>query len=349
MFHLFSSSDRLHDGSAWRNCAASHRQSQAVTVASIAQRGFVANTDWDWYRYLLTRAQRPDEVNFWRPSGTTAFHAVEAGSPFFFRLKRPHDAIGGFGIFKSFVRLPVWLAWQSFGDLNGAPNFETMAARLEHYRRRFSDHPEPHSGDFEIGCIIISQPTFFSEDEWVNEPAGWQPNIVSGKGLGVLDGEGQRLLAECLERAQLHSHSDELLVAVEAARRGKPVHVEPRLGQGTFRLAVISAYDRACAVTHEHSLPVLEAAPIRPFGQGGAHDARNGILLRSDVHRLFDLGYVTVTPDFMFKVSSSLMDDYHNGREYDRYHGATVSVPTALALQPSRELLDWHGQSVYRG
>jgi len=164
-----------------------------------------------------------------------------------------------------------------------------------------------------------------------------------------LDGEGQRLLAECLERAQLHSRSDELLVAVEAARRGKPVLVEPRLGQGTFRLAVIAAYDRACAVTHEHSLPVLEAAHIRPFGQGGAHDARNGILLRSDVHRLFDLGYVTVTPDFVFKVSPSLMDDYHNGREYDRYHGATVRVPTALALQPSRELLDWHGQSVYRG
>ena len=318
-------------------------------MASIAQRGFVANTDWDWYRYLLTRAQPPDEVNFWRPLGTTAFHAVEAGSPFFFRLKRPHNAIGGFGIFKSFVRLPVWLAWQSFGDLNGVSDFETMVTRLEHYRRRFSDHAEPHSGDFEIGCIIISQPTFFSEDEWVNEPAGWQPNIVSGKGLGVLDGEGQRLLAECLERAQLHSHSDELLVAVEAARRGKPVLVEPRLGQGTFRLAVISAYDRACAVTHEHSLPVLEAAHIRPFAQEGSHSVSNGLLLRADLHRLYDTGYMTVTADHEVRVSESLMEDFHNGREYLRLAGRRITVQSHTRDLPDRELLDWHVKSVFRG
>jgi putative restriction endonuclease len=72
--------------------------------------------------------------------------------------------------------------------------------------------------------------------------------------------------------------------------------VRPRLGQGTFRIATIQAYERACAVTGEHSLPALEAAHIRPFAEGGTHDVSNGLLLRADLHRLFDRGYVTVTP-----------------------------------------------------
>ena len=60
-----------------------------------------------------------------------------------------------------------------------------------------------------------------------------------------------------------------------------------------FRVAVMDAYARACAVTHEHSLPALEASHIQPYAKNGPHDVRNGILLRADLHRLFDQGYVT--------------------------------------------------------
>jgi predicted restriction endonuclease len=73
-------------------------------------------------------------------------------------------------------------------------------------------------------------------------------------------------------------------------------------------VAVTDAYGRSCAVTREHSLPVLEAAHIRPCAQAGAHDVRNGLLLRSDLHRLFDIGYVTVTPDLRLEV--------RNGRKH---------------------------------
>jgi putative restriction endonuclease len=62
----------------------------------------------------------------------------------------------------------------------------------------------------------------------------------------------------------------------------------------SFRLAVTKAYGSACAVTQEHSLPALEAAHIQPYGKGGEHQVQNGLLLRSDVHRLFDKGYVTL-------------------------------------------------------
>jgi hypothetical protein len=113
-------------------------------------------------------------------------------------------------------------------------------------------------------------------------------------------------------------------------RFGKPVFVRPRLGQGAFRLAVTAAYSRACSVTGEHSLPALEAAHIRPYAEGGEHEVNNGILFRSDLHRLFDRGYVTVTPDFRLEVSNRLRLDYDNGRSYYPLHGSKVMVPQAL-------------------
>src|SRR5581483_1754902 len=98
--------------------------------------GFIATTDFDWYSYL--RDQRDlDEVNFWQPSGGRGFHAIAPGAPFFFKLKSPHYAIGGFGYFARNSVLPDWLAWDSFGRANGAPDLQAMRERIRKYRRRF--------------------------------------------------------------------------------------------------------------------------------------------------------------------------------------------------------------------
>jgi putative restriction endonuclease len=125
--------------------------------------------------------------------------------------------------------------------------------------------------------------------------------------------------------------------------------VKPRLGQRSFRLAVLDAYDGACAVTTEHSLPVLDAAHIKPYGEGGAHVVSNGLPLRKDLHRLFDLGFVTVRPDATFAVSRSLRDEYANGRTYYALHGQPVLLPQAELDRPEPGLLEWHGDVVYRG
>ena len=70
---------------------------QLPVTPSVATTGFIANTDKDWFDYLLRRSPAPDEVNFWQPSGNTQFRAIVPGSPLFFRLKSPFNAIGGFG------------------------------------------------------------------------------------------------------------------------------------------------------------------------------------------------------------------------------------------------------------
>ena len=125
--------------------------------------------------------------------------------------------------------------------------------------------------------------------------------------------------------------------------------VKPRLGQGAFRVAVTDAYARCCAVTGEHSLPALEAAHIRPFAKTGSHEISNGLLLRSDIHRLFDLGYVTISPDHRFQVSKRLREDYSNGRSYYPLDGKLVQLPAVRAEQPDLVNVSWHNESVYRG
>jgi predicted restriction endonuclease len=74
-----------------------------------------------------------------------------------------------------------------------------------------------------------------------------------------------------------------------------------------------------CAVTHEHSLPELEASHIRPYVKNGPHEVRSSILRRTDVHRLFDQGYVTITPEYRVEVSTRLKLDYQNGHTTTRY------------------------------
>jgi len=98
-----------------------------------------------------------------------------------------------------------------------------------------------------------------------------------------------------------------------------------------------------------HSLPALEAAHVRPYADGGVHALPNGLQLRADIHRLYDADYVTVTPDYRFRVSHDLAEDFHNGREYERFAGRDITVPGALTDQPDRELLDWHAAEVFWG
>ena len=114
-------------------------------------------------------------------------------------------------------------------------------------------------------------------------------------------------------------------------------------------MLVTDAYERRCAVTGEKTLPVLEAAHIKPYSESGPHMVRNGILLRSDLHKLFDLGYVTVTPDFRLEVSTRLRADWHNGREYYAHHGQPLRYhPVDEANRPSREFLEWHNENRFR-
>lgn len=311
-----------------------------------AQRGYIGLTDPDWFAFLSAHP-RVDEVNFWQPHGGRKFGAIKPGEPFFFKLRAPLKDIAGFGFFERYESLPAWLAWECFGEMNGAPDFETMVDRIV----RLRGDGGSRTGDFQIGCVMVTAPVFFTRDEWVRPPSDWaKTGIQQGKTYGLDAGEGNRVFGECMERAQrADGYWNVERVAEDSPRYGPPTTIRPRLGQGLFSLAVRDAYAGACAVTGEHSGPVLEAAHIVPYGRGGQHQVDNGLLLRSDLHRLYDRGYVTVTPDFEFRVGDSLREDFNNGHSYYMLSGSKIAVPDLESQRPKRESLAWHQSEVFRG
>ena len=96
-------------------------------------------------------------------------------------------------------------------------------------------------------------------------------------------------------------------------------------------------------------MPALEAAHIRPYSDGGEHEASNGLLLRRDIHSLFDSGYVTVTPDLRFQVSRRIREEFANGRHYYALHGQRIVVPDNLGRRPDPVSLSWHNVNRFNG
>ena len=267
-------------------------------------------------------------MNFWQPSAGRQPVTLEEGALFLFKLHASHGgAIVGGGFFVKYEAMPVRWTWDAFGDENGAASFEEMVARIGRYRRTEIDvHAD------QVGCLVLVEPFFLEESEWIAPPADWAPNIVQGKTYDSEIGEGARIWNQvqlALARRLPMEH------AVAEHRYGKPILVQPRLGQGAFRLLVTDAYERRCAVTGERTLPVLDAAHIRPYAELGPHRLENGILLRKDLHALFDAGYVTVTPSLELRVSRRIREEFENGRDYYALEGSSVRMPLPPAPPPS--------------
>ncbi len=305
-------------------------------------RAYIANTDYDWYQFFLARPEI-DEVNFWRP-GSANFQALAAGEPLLFRLKAPYNAIARVAFFVTFSLLPVSVAWDAFGIKNGVGSELAMRARIGAYRRRLG-MPTIPGEDAPVGCIVLTEPSFFGRDDWIPEPHDWRRNIVAGRREDLTQADGARIWQEIISRIR----GTRLAEGPSPSRYGSERLVRPRLGQGAFRVLVTDSYDRRCALSGERTLPVLQAAHIKPYGVGGLHSVSNGLLFRSDIHVLFDRGYVTVTPDYRFEVSRRIREEFQNGRDYYAFHGRPIRLPATEAHHPDSGLLRWHNENVFRG
>jgi putative restriction endonuclease len=303
---------------------------------------FIANTDNDWFDFLSSRSDLT-EVNFWQPGGK-AFHAIQTGELLAFRLKSPRNKIGGFGVLSSSSVLPLQIAWETFGESNGLPNYQALRSAIATYKSDEIVGPATN-----IGCRVLVEPVFFPPHLWMNLPPSWSQNIMGGKRFSTDTVEGLDLWNGLQQAAQRWSANAVVGFAESAARYGAPTLITPRLGQGAFRIAVTEAYQRQCAVTGGKVLPALDAAHIRPYGDGGQHTKSNGILLRKDIHCVFDAGYATVDTSHRFVVSKKVKEVFNNGDEYRRLHGQGIRLPGRKSDWPDPELLRWHNEKRYLG
>ena len=96
---------------------------------------YIGITDKNWFEYH--RNKKVDEVNYWLPGGNTNFRALSEGDLFLFKLhKKNSGKIVGGGYFVSSSFLPIFLAWEAFGEKNGVGSLDDLENRIKHYRSK---------------------------------------------------------------------------------------------------------------------------------------------------------------------------------------------------------------------
>ncbi len=301
----------------------------------------VAVTDKRWSDFLRAR-DHLTEANFWTPSGA-GFQALTAGEPFLFKTHAPDNRLVGKGFLSGFVKLKVSEAWRFFGEGNGRASREEMLVDVNRYRRGKAWDDDP-----EVGCILLRNLFFAAPGSELGPPVEFsRGGIVRYKKYDLEASDGAHVgsaLEELLSTVRLDAawSDDEAVREVAGPTHGLPRLTTPRMGQEAFKGLILGAYHRHCAISGSRIGPVLQAAHIRPVKDGGLHRVPNGMLLRSDVHKLFDDGYLAVDSRFRLRVSPRLRSDFGNGDEFYVKDRTAIDLPRRKADLPDSDALSWH-------
>lgn len=120
-------------------------------------------------------------------------------------------------------------------------------------------------------------------------------------------------------------------------------NIAVREGQSRFRNGLLRAYAGRCAITGVALEQVLDAAHIRPYRGPHTNYTTNGLILRTDLHRLWDVGLLAVDEDEL----TVLLAPHIADRDYVNLIGQRISIPENPRQHPSREALrqqrEWAG------
>ncbi len=115
-----------------------------------------------------------------------------------------------------------------------------------------------------------------------------------------------------------------------------------RRGQSAFRAALLDAYQNRCAITGCDAVPALEGAHLRPYRGPDSNVVTNGLLLRADIHTLFDLqllaGLARATSDQMEAALALL--SMLAGTQYEALSTSHLADPASVWQRPSNETLE---------
>ncbi|WP_257460357.1 HNH endonuclease [Archangium lipolyticum] len=124
----------------------------------------------------------------------------------------------------------------------------------------------------------------------------------------------------------------------EDARSWILAAIVQRQGQPAFRRKLINAYQGKCAITQCTLEEVLEAAHIVPYNGRSTNAVQNGLLLRSDIHTLFDRGMIAVnTVNWTVLLHTKLMST-----QYSNLRGQRLNLPARTQQHPNIAALNVH-------
>lgn len=175
-----------------------------------------------------------------------------------------------------------------------------------------------------------------------SEPKGiikFHPSWASALKIN-LDAKNLKLYEAMVETADTEG-TDEFMPLNDVDGRERIVtEVIRRQGQQSFRKKLLKVYNGVCAITKSSVEVALQAAHISPYRGPQTNHVTNGILLRADLHTLFDLGFITINPGtFKVRVSSLLAKS-----EYRKLSGRKIFLPANPKKRPSSKALGEHNK-----
>jgi predicted restriction endonuclease len=164
-------------------------------------------------------------------------------------------------------------------------------------------------------------------------------DILAGLELGP----GEKPMVKALKNAQatIAASGEFDLSNADEGREKTLASIVRRRGQPEFRKKLIALYEGRCTISGCDAQEALEAAHIVPYNGPKTDHPCNGLLVRADLHTLFDLGLMAVaTPGFKVILAPSLKHT-----TYAQFEGKTLRLPKDSSAHPSREALERHRQA----
>lgn len=136
----------------------------------------------------------------------------------------------------------------------------------------------------------------------------------------------------------------ELLDDIKDERKKIAISINQRRGQKNFRKELLRAYSAKCCITGCDIVEILEAAHIYPYKGDSTNKTYNGLLMRTDIHTLFDLGLIAINPiNYSVEVSDTIKDDNF----YRVLEGKRVNLPREESDKPNPEYLHYHYDKIF--
>lgn len=294
-----------------------------LPIIEPSKRFAVAPTDRSWFNFHRDRSLKDnlELVNFWTPT-PWGIRGLQKGDLFLFKVKTT-NSIGGFGYFETYKEMSVDEAWNDYGEGNGFRDIESFSETLQKIVKK----QNTKLGE-KIGCIELSSPTFYSEEEfWLPESRG----IDFAKEIVKL-----KYFDQPLNLPAIHSEDEAtpFQPIIEKEKKKGNVSKTIREGQSEFSRKVKKAYGYKCAISGESCSEVLEAAHIQPYLNSNSNHVQNGICLRADIHKLFDAHLISIDSEYKIKVSKKLLKS-----SYFNYNGCLLALPIKKSAHPSRDVL----------
>lgn len=287
----------------------------------------IAPTDNNWFN-LLKEREYNSYINFWTPTPWN-ITGLKPNDKWYFMLKSPIRKIGGFGEFVEYKNLTAENAWKEFGYRNGRISKDNFFNSIQNYIDRNSQNfggKNLNAATYEIGCIILKNCQFWNEYDYKN-PTDYDvlfpSQIVKFKYFDIYD-----------PFIKSFNEVNDFEIISEP-RNDKRYLIQSRNGQSIFKGRILKAYNNKCCITGESIPELLEAAHIQEYRNSSSNHTQNGLLLRIDIHRLFDNNLIFIDRDYTIHISSQIENEY-----YRKYHGKIISIPTLEIDYPSKEALE---------